>query len=115
MCAFYADLGVDVKVSGGVRVLGAPVGSPAFRKKFSHERVEALLRTFRNLSLLEDAEVSLAILHACLGASRVMHLLRVVPPAVVQQPCLVFERAQRLYLSKVFHNPLPNTMWEVSQ
>lgn len=65
--ANYAALRVPVVDAEVTKVLGAPVGSETFCRDFVSYRVDEFRPLFSNVSLLEDAQVGISLLRACLG------------------------------------------------
>ena len=66
--------------TGGVVVLGSPVGSPSFVRSHLKGRVEAMGTVLERLRGLGDRRAESQILRSCLGPCRVNHLLRTLWP-----------------------------------
>ena len=70
----------------GLRVLGAPLGSPDFIKAFCDQRTEAEARLFEEVGTFvdhtRDVQLAFLLLKYCC-ATRSIHLARTVPPSVL--------------------------------
>lgn len=113
--AKYTALGVPVVQVEGNKVLGAPVGSDSFRRAFALEHVHDFRPTFANVGLLEDGQVGLCLLRACLGLSRVMNFIRVTPHAPMVDACTKFEQEQRECLTDILRISVPDSFWTLAQ
>ena len=68
-----------IPASSGVEVLGVPIGSESFVAKTLARKLEELEFLLSRLALLESSLAKFLLLRACLGACRVVFLLRTVP------------------------------------
>ena len=74
-----------VLASWGVEVLGVPIGHESFVAKTLMRKLEELEFLLGRLALLESSLAKFLLLRACLGACRVVFLLRTVPFALGRQ------------------------------
>ena len=72
-------------ISGGVELLGCPLwGTLNFYSDCFDRSLLRLSQAHALLGDLEDPQVELHLLHSCVGVCKITHLLRCVPPDVVQ-------------------------------
>ena len=97
--------------TSGVKILGTPVGRASYvRRELSavHDKLQVALS---KLECIGDPQAASHILRSCLGASKVVHLLRTASYA----ECHEFAKRVRLLLlqawSFVVGTPVPEANW----
>jgi len=66
----------------GLRVLGTPVGGKQFTEEFLENNIIHQVETFcRAVEALDNVQVGITLLKHCTGFCKVVHLMRILPPA----------------------------------
>ena len=60
---------------------------------------------------LEDAQVKLHLLRSCHGVCKINHLLRTVPPHLVEEELHTFDQGLRSTLFKILKCPVSDKSW----
>ena len=99
-------------ISGGVELLGCPLwGSLNFYSDCFDRSLLRLSQAHALLGDLEDPQVELHLLRSCLGVCKVTHLLRCVPPDVVQSFLPRFDALLRSSLDRICRCGLSDNAW----
>eukprot|EP00884_Botryococcus_braunii_P022983 jgi/Botrbrau1/9369/Bobra.354_2s0024.1 len=78
----------------GVRLLGGPLSaSRVFVSAFAGDKAIEVARTMDRLALLDDPQVELLLLRACMGLCRMVHVLRCSPTRAVAEGVAAFDDA----------------------
>ena len=83
----------------GFVLLGAPVGSLAFRRSVISERVEKIKSLVSLLPSFEDSQVEFSLLRSCLSLPKLLCALRTSSPEVLSPNCCEFDSAMFKALS----------------
>lgn len=62
-----------------------------------------------------NSSTQTSLLRACLDASCLMILLRIVPPEVILGACNTFESTQRSFFTDILRHPISDREWELAQ
>jgi len=70
--------------SGGVKLLGAAIGSRDFTTEFVKKKLKALDDVSKALREVNDAQVEFGLFRGCLSYNKINHLLRTCPPDLLE-------------------------------
>jgi len=90
MPAGLQELGENVWKGGGplqergLKVVGAPVGTPEFIEEFGQKVISEEAQLLENIPKLAYLQISWLLLYFC-AVPRINHLLRIVPPVMVRR------------------------------
>ena len=85
----------------GVSILGAPVGSDDFAVRYIMSRVEKVKLIHSKLACLDDGQVELCLLRACVGLPKLNYSIRTCPASVCQPALAAFDDALHVALKSV--------------
>ena len=98
---------------GGVDLLGSPIlGSEEFTEAYVLNKVDKVLAMQDHLDDLEDPQVELHLLRSCLGLSKVMFLLRTLPPGSAPEAFKRFDAGLRRSLERITNSSLDDPAWQ---
>lgn len=92
----------------GITLLGAPIGSPSYIKAFASKRVEACRQTIHSTFDLQDPQSELILLRACTGVTKIIFLIRTVPPQLIQDELTSFDYHVDEALDHILGSPVAN-------
>ena len=98
---------------GGFAILGTPIGTDAFVA--AHVKEEVLARcdvAFAAIQELTDPHVAYCLLRSTCGFSRLVHILRTVPPAQAEPGATAFDAALRKATRGALRIRMPDRVWE---
>ena len=99
-------------VDGGFCVLGTPIGSDKFVHEFIEKEVLAPCSTaFSKIRELEDPHVAYCLLRSTCSFSKLVHVLRTVPPSQAQRATNAFDRALRDCARDSLHLRMSDASW----
>lgn len=108
---FPAD--VDRIDNTGVKLLGAPIGTPEFTIDFVQKKLKALKDVCNALREVDDAQVEFGLFRGCLAYNKINHLLRTCPPSVLRVALEKFDEHFHDILSTILRVPcLSEDKWE---
>ena len=76
----------------GVKVLGTPLGDPAFVASVTNERLEKQRQFMERISEVEDLQCAWLLLLYC-AVPRANHLLRILPPSISKEYAVLHDAA----------------------
>jgi hypothetical protein len=86
----------------GVRLLEGPLSaSRVFVSAFVGDKAKEVGRVMGRLAILDDPQVELLLLRACMGLCRMVHVLRCSPPQAVAAGVAVFDDALHSSLRRI--------------
>ena len=94
----------------GIRLLGAPLGTPEFVRTFGERHVAKANALWEQIRALPRLQHAWLLFYFCL-VPRINHLLRQVPPALVEQTAQAFHRLTETGLQSLLgqeEGPLPD-------
>ena len=98
----------------GIRLLGAPLGTPEFIRAFGAKHVAKADGLLQQILQLPDTQHAWLLLYFCL-VPRFNHLLRQVPPELVRESAAAFDRLTATGLKELVqvppHSDLPHHVW----
>jgi len=100
--------------SQGIRLLGAPLGTPQFIDAFGDAHAGKADRLLQRVLALPSLQHSWLLTYFCL-VPRINHLLRQVPPDLVQHTAATFERLTEQALQKLLGGDTPLSDQAVQQ
>ena len=100
------------RLPDGVDILKIPVGSDEYVAQRLRAKVADMERIMNKLGLIEDAQVEFTMLRACLGACRVLYLLRGAPPGpLVLEVLREADGHMRKTLERLLGHSVPDPAW----
>ena len=104
--------GVRIITEGGVRVLGSPLGSEEFVKKYLEESVEKCRVISEQLPRLEDNMSSYILTRSCLGLSKFNFHLRTIDCSQFPAILTKFDTMMRDNINSIVGSVLSNTSYD---
>jgi hypothetical protein len=86
------DESISRSVSGGITILGCPVGNPAFVKKIFDQKLAGLSCSLTKLTQLPNPQVAVRLLLQCVSFCKFTFFIRTIPPQLIGSHCLAFDR-----------------------
>jgi hypothetical protein len=105
--------GVSVR-SDGIIVLGSPVGDPQFCQDDLINKMESLFELVEASTELDDPQLQLILLRACLGLPKVVYHLRTTPPNIMSSIASTFDKRMSPYITQIVGcelSPAARFMW----
>ena len=104
--------GVRILTEAGTRVLGSPIGSQEFVKKYLEEAVEKCREISEQLPRLEDSMTSYILTRSCLGLTSFSFLLRTVDCSSYPATIAKFDSMMRENLNWIVGANLSNQSYD---
>ena len=107
-------LGCNIKQveEAGVKLLGAPIGSPAFMAQFVKKRVEKIKSITAELPSLHQPHLEFVLLRSCLALPKIVYTLRTTDPSLLSHLLQEFDSTTREALSRICGGPVSDLSWE---
>jgi hypothetical protein len=98
-----------IRTTEGVKLLGSPIGTDSFTQEQVSKTVITLRPIMDAVSDINDPQIELTLLRACVGFPKIVFSLRVCPPAVTKQQIndfddLIHEQLSRIVGSHLTHS-----------
>ena len=107
----YKRLYMDV--DGGFDLLGTPIGSDRFVDDYvEHKVLKRCLAAFAAVETLEDPHVAYCLLRSTCGFSRLVHILRTVPPTQAHKGARAFDAALSKAARTCLRVPVKGPVWD---
>ena len=106
--------GISISPTRDLTLLGAPVGSPQFKKNHLHGKVNALRDLMNKLPSLDDPQLQLTMLRACFGLPKFYFSVRTTAPEYSLGACEEFDGHQRSAPSTLLGAPINDRTWRQS-
>jgi len=87
------------------------VGDNDFFEDFLSSRIDKVASTQGKLSLMDDPQVELHLLHSCLSSCKIIHLLYTVPFCVSKPFLLTFDHNLHNCLRRIVQCSLSDISW----
>jgi hypothetical protein len=100
---------------GGIKLLGAPIGSAAFCAELTAKRVAKAEELLSTLCTYSHTQGALLLLRHCASFSKLVYTSRTVPPAFHREALTAFQGALRSSLEKWLGDKLPDHCWALAQ
>jgi Reverse transcriptase (RNA-dependent DNA polymerase) len=95
----------------GVRLLGAPIGSPSHCAGDLETVVKVSKQAHLLLTEMDDPQVELLMIRACLGSAKMTFLTRVTSPDTVAPFATAFDNSMRSCLGRIFQDDISDAQW----
>ena len=99
--------------NGGFDLLGTPIGSDAFVDDYVERKVlTRCAAAFAAVETLEDPHVAYCLLRSTCGFSKLVHILRTVPPTQARKGARAFDEALRRATRVCLRIPMLGVVWD---
>jgi hypothetical protein len=95
----------------GVRLLGAPIGSPSHSAGALDAVVKVPKQAHLLLTEMDDPQVELLLLRAYLGSEKMTYLTRVTPPDTVAPIAIAFNNSMPSCLGRICQDDISDAQW----
>ena len=99
--------------NGGFDLLGTPIGADAFVDDYVQRKVlKRCVEAFAAVETLEDPHVAYCLLRSTCGFSKLVHIIRTVPPSQACKGARAFDDLLRKAARLALHIPLSGPAWD---
>jgi hypothetical protein len=106
-----ADLPFERGPSSGLKLLGAPIGNLEFCSGVLERTVAKVSQAHDLLTEMDDPQVELLLLRACLGSGKMTFLNRVIPSHTVLPHATAFDLSMRACLARITQGNISDAAW----
>ena len=98
--------------SGSFVLLGSPFGSSSFCTSVVLKRVAKVRDTLSALKSVQDSQIQLTLVHACLSLPKISFALRTCAPHLILPALEAFDEGMREALSNIVGAPVSEWSWQ---
>jgi len=73
-------------------LLGAPIGSITHMQSYVRQKMEKSFSLMNEITQLNDSQIAFSLLHYCCGFGKIVFFLRTIPPPLLAEVCIEFDR-----------------------